>query len=567
MGPKWTTDDFLSKLGILMRHTFQLVAVLVVAVLMAAHVSSANGRRFYDDDPLQREPDSQDASKTQEWDIELLVDLAINLFATPARDDPAQRAGNVNTIDEVPDSNWFTNRVGARPVDVAALARGPLTGSGPAAGRWSVIAPKKAGAAPGFTMRDAAGDVWFVSFDSAGHPEAATAAILVANKIFWGLGYWQVEHHLITIDRDRLDIAAKASFTPLSGKSRPMRIGDLDEAFARAHRSPDGSYRAVAGRGVAGRVIGGFRFHGTRPDDPNDIVPHQHRRELRALKVFGAWTNLVDLKAGNTLDTVVAAGNRNVVRHYLQDVGSTFGSGANGPREYDEGWEHLVELDLVRKRFFRFGFPWLPWQHAEYTPNHAVGRFEGEVFDPVAWKPRVPVAALLHARADDNFWAARRVAAFTDDMIDAVVKTGAYSDPADERLLATVLKQRRDKIARAYFTALNPLVNFSLTTSGRLSFSNAAVDAAVADPPRDGYSITWSRFNNGDGTTAAIGAVSVAAGAEAVAPGNLPEAPGAFIKIAISARGTPHAAWTRAVDVYFRRAADGWSLIGVERSP
>jgi len=55
---------------------------------------------------------------------------------------------------------------------------------------------------------------------------------------------------------------------------------------------------------------------------------HEHRRELRALKVFGAWTNLVDMKAGNTLDTVVTAEGRSVVRHYLQDVGSTFGTGA-----------------------------------------------------------------------------------------------------------------------------------------------------------------------------------------------------------------------------------------------
>ena len=543
------------------------LAVIWAVVIPAVDLLSANGRRFYNDDPLQREPESQDASAAQEWDIELLADLAINLFATPSRDEPAQRAGNVNTIDELPDSSWFTNRVGARPIDAATLARGPLTGTGPAPGRWSVIAPKKAGAAPGFTMRDAAGEVWFVSFDSAGYPEAATGAILVANKIFWGLGYWQVEHHPITVDRDRLDIAAKASFTPLSGKSRPMRSGDLDDVFVRAHRSPDGTYRAVAGRGVPGRIIGGFRFHGTRPDDPNDVVPHQHRRELRALKVFGAWTNLVDLKAGNTLDTVVADGGRQIVRHYLQDVGSTFGTGANGVREYDEGWEHLVELDLVRKRFFRFGLPWLPWHHAEYEPNHSVGRFEGEVFDPVSWKPRVPTAAFLHARADDDFWAARRVAAFSDEMIDAVVKTAQFSRADDERLLAQILKQRRDKIARAYLTALNPLVNFSLTPDGRLTFRNAAVDAAVAETPRDGYLTVWSGFDNTTNAATPIGSVSIAAGGEAIAPGSLPDGRVAFVKIAISARGATHAAWTRPVDVYFRRAGAGWSLVGVERLP
>jgi len=50
--------------------------------------------------------------------------------------------------------------------------------------------------------------------------------------------------------------------------------------------------------------------------------------------VFGAWTNLTDLKAGNTLDTLVTVNGRAVIRHYLQDVGSTFGTGANAPHDY-----------------------------------------------------------------------------------------------------------------------------------------------------------------------------------------------------------------------------------------
>ena len=267
-----------------------------------------------------------------------------------------------------------------------------------------------------------------------------------------------------------------------------MRQSDIDEVFRRAHRDADGSYRAVAARAVPGRPIGGFRYHGTRPDDPNDVVPHEHRRELRALKVFGAWTNLVDMKAGNTLDAVVTENGRSVVRHYLQDVGSTFGTGANGPREHDEGWEYLYEGDLTAKRLVRMGFLFRPWQTVRYTEYPAIGRFEGAEFDPLDWHPRVPTAALRQARADDEFWAARRVMAFSDDLIRALVKTGRYSDPKAEQYLADVLIQRRDKIGAAYLTAVNPVVDPALDAGGRLTFENAAVNAGVAKPPAGGTS-------------------------------------------------------------------------------
>ena len=84
--------------------------------------------------------------------------------------------------------------------------------------------------------------------------------------------------------------------------------------------------RHVGARGwLPGKVLGNFRYEGTRPDDPNDLVPHEQRRELRALRVFGAWTNLRDLKSRNTLDTLVNENGQAVVKHWLQDVGSTFG--------------------------------------------------------------------------------------------------------------------------------------------------------------------------------------------------------------------------------------------------
>jgi hypothetical protein len=522
--------------------------------------------RFYNDDPLSRDPETQDASRAQAWDIDLFYDLALNLFARPGDSTPDVRAQNLNTVDEIPDSSWFTNRILARQVPIEEAARGPLSGGGPAAGTWTVSRPKTAGFAPGFTMQDAKGETWFVSFDARSMPEAATGAILVANKIFWTLGYWQAENHLITVRPDQLAIGSTATVTPMSGVPRAMKRSDLDEVLRRAHRSADGSYRAVAARAVPGRVLGGFRYHGTRPDDPNDIVPHEHRRELRALKVFGAWTNLVDMKAGNTLDTVVVDNGRPVVRHYLQDVGSTFGTGANGPREYDESWEYVFEGGLAWKRLVSLGFYLQPWQTVNYVESPSIGRFEGSVFDPPAWKPRVPTAAFLRARDDDNFWAARRVAAFSNEMIRALVNTGSYTASDAPGHLAEVLIQRRDSIAAAYLPAINPLVNFTLGADG-LAFDNAAVAAGVAPAPTGGYLVRWSRFDNATGEAKEVAPPSVVARSPVPSPAGLPGETGSFVKVQVSAVQPPHTSWTTPVDAYFRRTSAGWKLVGLTRQP
>ena len=44
-----------------------------------------------------------------------LYEMTYNLFVQPGYKPSGRRAQNVNTIDEVPDSGWFTNRIGTRP--------------------------------------------------------------------------------------------------------------------------------------------------------------------------------------------------------------------------------------------------------------------------------------------------------------------------------------------------------------------------------------------------------------------------------------------------------------------
>ena len=220
----------------------------------------------------------------------------------------------------------------------------------------------------------------------------------------------------------------------------------MNAILERVAENPDGTYRVVAGRLLPGKILGGFLFHGTRPDDPNDVVPHEHRRDLRALRVFGAWTNLTDLKAANTLDTLVSENGRMVVKHYLQDVGSTFGM-CNELYEWDLSYEHFYQGDTTRKRLFSFGFALSPWQtipYKEYYPS--IGKFEGDRFDPKKWRPQTPTTAYMETRDDDAFWAARRLAVFSDELIRAAVKAGQFSDPKAEKYLGDVLIKRRDKI-------------------------------------------------------------------------------------------------------------------------
>ena len=89
------------------------------------------------------------------------------------------------------------------------------------------------------------------------------------------------ENYLATVRRESLAIAAGALVEDETGRKREMRPADVDAVLAQAARNPDGAYRIVASKALPGKSLGPFRYYGTRPDDPNDILPHEHRRELR----------------------------------------------------------------------------------------------------------------------------------------------------------------------------------------------------------------------------------------------------------------------------------------------
>jgi hypothetical protein len=381
---------------------------------------------------------------------------------------------NVNTFDEVPNSSWFTNRIGSRPMSLEDLRRGPNSNNFPRPGKLTVLRGKTVGATPGFWVRDEAGQVFILKFDPPGLPELASGAEVIATKMFYAFGYNVPENYIFRFQRRSLEIDENAKFTDDKNQKVKMTEEHLDLILGRVARSEDGSYRALASRLIPGKPIGGFGFSGRRKDDPNDIIPHELRRDLRALRLFSAWTEHNDIRVGNTLDVFAEEDGRQFVRHYLIDFGSTFGSDTIAVNEPEVGHEYRLDLSEAAKIFFSGGVYKPSWRRSNFDPvfSPAIGRYSAKGFDPSAWKSNFPLAAFGQMTELDAFWAAQIVAAFTPEQIRVIVETAEFSDPANTDYLTEQIIERQRKIIQYYSRRRMGVGRISLSNeAGRISLT------------------------------------------------------------------------------------------------
>jgi hypothetical protein len=536
------------------------VAALVLAAALPAR---ANGPRFLPDDPLAVDDDRLPMPKPAPVELSTRWDVVERSFAGRP-DGPIPRAVNVNTLGEVPDSSWFENRMGTRDLTIEALVRGALRGEGPDLTRpWAVIRGKSGGISPGFTVRDARGDVYFIKPDPAPYPNLSTAADVIGSRFFHAFGYFVPENHVAYVRRAQLVVAPDARISVPGRGRRPMTEADLDQILARVHRRADGAIRVVAGRGLAGEDVGPHEFIGTRPDDANDVFPHEHRRELRGYRVFAAWLNHDDSRAINTLDTFLQERDgRGWVKHHLIDFSSSLGAGSTPSREIAPqspraGHEYVLELGPTLKTAATLGLWERPWRDVEYQVHPEIGRIEAEFFRPEAWKPEYPNPAFERMLPDDAFWAARIVSRFTDEMVRALVHTGRYDDPRAEQFLADVLIRRRDKTVAHYFRQLNPLAEFQVeagAAGATLRFRNLGEEKGLARA--EGYEHQWFAFDNASGALRPLGEVARGA-VPALA---IPDTADEYRMVRIRTRAS-EPLWAKAVEVYLR----GGRIVGIER--
>jgi hypothetical protein len=474
-------------------HKSVAVALLLALVLPApAPARQAPSRR----PPLWVDFDQRDIPEPKARTVSLYYDFFDSSLVQPFKRafDFGRAAGpkpalNVNSVDGVPDSSWFTNRNGRSVIPADEIRRGPGGFAPPVPGTWTITSSKALGGSPGFVIADTAGQRFLIKFDSAEYPELATGAEVVATRLYHAAGYNVPATSIVRFRPENLRLKDGIKIIDARGKQRLMTQADLEEILAGVPRLADGSIRAMASAFLPGKIKGQFLFYGRRKDDPNDWIPHEHRRDLRGLRVIASWVNDDDVYAMNTLDTYVEEGGRRFLRHYILDFSSALGADNRAPNYDRAGYEYQVDGSEVFKSLVSLGFYERSWDKRAPVVHKSIGIFHNELFHPARWKPNEPLVAFQNMSVADGYWAAKVVMSFTDEQIRAAVAAGEYSDPEAAEYLTRTLIERRDIIGRYWYARAGALDNFRVVsgTSLALEFDDRMIARGFRTPAERMY--------------------------------------------------------------------------------
>jgi hypothetical protein len=399
-------------------------------------------------------------------------------------------AVDVNSLDEVPDSSWFTNRIGSSPMTPDEISKGACTpsllldGEHAGEGAWVVDKGKMDGSTDGFRVNIPHKGKYLFKADDAGQPERPGAAQVLGSKVFHAAGYPTTCEQIVYFKPETLKVLPGLKWKHNFDDEKPLDRAAVDSILA--HCPKRGDYvRMTASAWLPGYNLGAFEFHGTRSDDPNDVIPHEDRRELRGLRLLDAWIDRFDERSGNTLDMWMAEGHGAVpdaspghVVHYHLDTSETLGSEwAWDPISRRLGYSYVADWSDIGGDFVTFGIRRRTWDTIERTPGHELfGYFNVRDFVPEDWKNGYPVASFSRMTERDGAWMARILARFTPDDVRALARVADFHDAGATAYLEGVLEGRLRKILERYLLRLSPIADVRVESKDRL----CGVDLAEA---------------------------------------------------------------------------------------
>lgn len=447
------------------------ISLIAVAISVVVGCASAPGQlRFHNQPPVLQVNDREDIPKPKNREFVHFPHLANSyLFRRIPRTlefNAPHRAEGVNSLDEVPNSTWFTNRIGVREMTVQEVRLGPNRDGSPEAHRpWMIRSTKVGGASIGFIIQDKRGIKYILKFDPPSFPEVETGADIIVQRLLWASGYNTPDDTIVYFRPEDLVIGPKSLVKLRHSKERPMTQVDLNESLAKIHVNPDGRIRGLVSRFVSGIPVGGYPYEGVRGDDTNDRIPHEKRRDVRGQSGFFSWLQHTDLREDNTLDAWSEDPKdpkRHYLVHYLIDFGKAMGSMGIIEARKQIGHSHATDLKHMALTLPTLGLWKRPWEDRTRPDVVGVGMIDSKTYSPGTFVTNLPYFPFYDADRFDHFWAAKILVRFTPEQIRAVVEEARYTDPRATEYLAKILVERQQIAAKHWFARVNPLDDFQV---------------------------------------------------------------------------------------------------------
>ena len=142
--------------------------IRLLGLFLLTATLSAQSQRFYPDDPLSKDPDNLSIKRPARVSLSLTYDAVQNSLGLEETGSLV-RSQNTNTLGEVPDSSWFSNRIGVREMTREELVRGGnLTGGPDMSSAVTVVGAGLLSATDGIVIQDKRGNQYYLTFDPAG---------------------------------------------------------------------------------------------------------------------------------------------------------------------------------------------------------------------------------------------------------------------------------------------------------------------------------------------------------------------------------------------------------------